>query len=331
MRRSGLHLWVALVGGANRWVLPGEGEPVHTKQQVEGWKFHTKSRQEWDYNGIDERINAQSQFRDTSQRPTFETGPRPDNTTAFTASYYNPPHVKKLHEYFDDYTRPGTDAKAEAARAVSEHWDAKEFYYPGEAWQRNRPSFRSVPAELLNRQTWYHWTEMISKAHEIFPTFRPRMWNPIWPPPGYKVAKLQTKREFQYGNDDPGLIQEAERWFWHKSWLENNVRQGPWEFVGYFLFGWWFISVATWDQFDLKRKAMFSNQYYPGRQIVRSVGEPKDWEKENWWWQEPLEMWPNQGEIWFMGAVRWKYFNHVKKQEEAEKMKAALSAATAAA
>jgi len=193
-------------------------------------------------------------------------------------------------------------------------WDAKEFYYPGEAWQRNRPSFRSVPAELLNRQTWYHWTEMISKAHEIMPTLRPRQWNPIWPPPGYKVPKLVTKREFQFGSEEPGLLAEVERWYWHRAWFENNVRQGPWEVLCYIWFSIWFWCVVRSAEANPKYKGMLSNMYYPGRQFFRSAGEPKDWEKENWWWQEPLEKWPNQGEIWYLSEIRWKYINLVKKQ-----------------
>ena len=61
----------------------------------------------------------------------------------------------------------GVAPPSTAAIAVREQWDADEFYYPGEKWKRNRPSFRSVPAELLNKQSWYHWIDLIFGCKQV--------------------------------------------------------------------------------------------------------------------------------------------------------------------
>lgn len=310
--------------GPNRWKFPGGGEPIVSKHQIESMQFHPKSREQWDYKGINERIDAQSEFRNLDNRPDFG-GPRPDNWTCFEGSLHNAPHWKKLHEYFDEYTKPGTDPKINAIKAVQEHWDAANFYYPGETWQRNRPSFRSVPAEILNKQTWYHWIDMATKLNEMFATSRPRAWNPVWPPPGYKKPPFWTKREFTFGVEEPGLLSEVERWYWFRNWMESNQRHGPYElFVWVFWFA-IFYSVMRHDQSVLMMKSVLANSYYPGRHFIRSYGEPKDWEKEKFWWQEPLETFPNQGEVWYYNEIRYKYINHVKKQENEEKLKAALA------
>lgn len=308
--------------GPNRFVMPGQ--PIITKAQAENMKFQAKSREQWDYQGIDEKLTAQSTLNNQSRREEFD-GPRPDNSTCFAGSLKNAPHFKRLHEYFDEYNKPGGNKSADAIRAVREHWDSENFYYPGESWQRNRPSFRSVPAELLNKQTWYHWTEIITKFEDISATTRHRAWNPIWPPPGYKVPKLWTKREFQFGVEEPGLLSEIERWYWHKQWFESNQRQGPWEALLWMLTLSFMYDVATRNEDNVKMKSMYANMYYPGRQCIRSKGEPRDWEKDNWWWQEPLETWPNQGEIWYWSEIRYKYINHIKKRDAEEALKAEMA------
>ncbi len=302
--------------------LPGDGTATNSKQEMDRIRyFETKSRSQWDYQGIDERITMASQFNDRQQRPTFD-GPRPDNECCFNAtlSSWNP-KFKKLHEYFDEYTKPGTDRKVAAAMAVKEQWDSAEtynssgFYYPGETWKRNRPSFRSVPAELLNSQTWYHWIDLAYNLNELATTYRDRKFNPQWPPPGYQLPAFNVagNRQFIFGADEPSLISEIERWFWFRNWFENNMRQGPWEYLGYFCFCFVFWCITRSQGSNTRFRAMLHNVYYPGRSLVRAFGEPKDWATEKWWWQEDLVTWPNQGEIWYLGEIRWKYINLVKK------------------
>jgi hypothetical protein len=300
------------------WRLPGNSMPIGDSHKLKNIKyFNTKSRSQWDYQGIDEKITNQSQFKDLSQREDFN-GPRKDHQVTYHYSLDSNGHgYTRLHEYFDEYTQPGIDKKAAIARSVKEHWDADEFYYPGETWRRNRPSFRSVPQELLNKQTWYHWIDLAYNLNELAVTYRNRMWNPQWPPPGHKMPKFNTTREFVFGVDDPALVAEIERWYWFRNWFENNMKQGPWEWLGYFMFGVWFWATVRSQHCNTKYKAMLANMYYPGRQAFRSFGEPKDWATERWWWQEPLETWPNQGEVWFCGEMRWKYIN-MKKKEDAE-------------
>jgi hypothetical protein len=325
MRRTQIAAYHYYVG-VTRFNLPGN--PRVTKREIEETKFEPKTRAQWDYNGIDERLTSVSEFGNMAARPDFD-GPRPDNTTlnVLGGSYKSDvPHFKKLHEHFDEYTKPGSNPKLEAARAVCEHWDASHFYYPGEAWQRNRPSFRSVPAELLNKQTWYHWTDMYTKWHEIVATTRSRQYNPIWPPPGYTKPKFQTKREFVFGVEEPGLLSEIERWSWARGWHENNNRHGPFEILG-----WAFLLSCMYHNMrengaQMKWKTMHANQYYPGRQLIRSWGEPNDWETEVWWWQQPLENFPNQGELWYFDLIKNKYIKHIKKIEEEERVARELAA-----
>lgn len=312
--------------GMNRWALNGYGQPIVNKEDMENMKFDTKSRAQWDYQGINERITAQSAFTDSSQRKEFFTGPRPDHRTTFAGSFKTPPEFSRLYEYFDEYTKPGSNKKLQAAFAVREHWDADNWYYPGESWKRNRPSFRGVPPELLNTQTWYHWTDMIANADKIWPTLRPRNWNPNWPPPGYRVPKLWTKREFSFGVEEPGLMTEVERWGWYKNWMEMNQRIGPYEVWLWVLAIWIMYKIARGMGSPMRMRLMFANLWYPGRQLIRQFGEPRDWRTDNWWWQEPLETWPNQGEVWFFSEQRFKYMNHCKRKEEALKLKEAEAA-----
>ena len=324
MRRSlvlGYHFYASV----NRFCLPGT--PRVTKEQIENTKFEPKTREQWDYQGINERVTSASEFGNTSSRDQFD-GPRPDNSTLHAGTTSNNmPHFKRLHEYFDEYTQPGENPKAQAAKSACEHWDAAHYYYPGEAWQRNRPSFRSVPAELLNKQTWYHWADYYTKWHEILTTSRSRQWSsPIWPPPGYKKPKLETKRKFVFGVEEPGLVSEIERWAWARMWHENNNRHGPYEVAGWIFLAYFMYWQARELEGQMKFKTMHANQYYPGRQLIRSFGEPADWENDVWWWQRPLEQFPNQGEIWYRDMIQNKYINYLKKVEEEERVAAELAA-----
>lgn len=319
---AGYHFYV----GVHRFHLPGN--PRVTKEEIESMKFEPLTRQQWDYNAIDERLTASSEFGNMANRPDFD-GPRPDNSVLNEYGGRQDtaiPHFKKLHEYFDEYTQPGEDPKAAAARAVVEHWDSANFYYPGEAWQRNRPSFRSVPAELLNKYSWYHWSDYYLKWHEIITTTRSRQYVPIWPPPGYTKPPLRTKREFVFGVEEPGLVAEIERWGWARMWHENNNRHGKWEIFTCGLALLLMYHMARELEAQMKFKTMHANQYYPGRQLIRSFGEPYDWETEVWWWQRPLETFPNQGEVWYFDLIKYKYINYLKKVEEEERVRAELAA-----
>lgn len=70
-------------------------------------------------------------------------------------------------------------------------------------------------------------------------------------------------------------------------------------------------SVNTW-------RAMMSNMYYPGRQMIRPFGVPKNWENGTLWWQKPLEDFPNQGEVWYLNETRFGYINHLKERDARE-------------
>lgn len=179
------------------WRLPyGSPHTKITREELEKTRYFTqKPHDKWDYHRVEQNIDSQSEFRKTDGREGFFQGMREDNSTLHHGSLHTPGKYR-LYEYFDEYTKPGVNTKLAAAYAVKEQWDAEEFYYPGEAWRRNRPGFRSVPKELLNRQTWYHWSDTIAQWDKIQPTMRTRSWNPDWPPPGYKVPKMEGKRSF---------------------------------------------------------------------------------------------------------------------------------------
>lgn len=315
--------YVFYTRGQAKWTVPGPGQCIATKAGIESTKYNTKSRQQWDYNKIDERITAQSEFTKMDDRPDFG-GPREqDGFSMYSYMYKNPPNTKKLHEHFDAYTQPGSDPKLEAARAVKEHWDAETHYYPGEAWQRNRPSFRSVPKELLNKQTFYHWTDFFTKQEQMQTTLRPRTWNPIWPPPGYKVPKMVCKREFVFGVEEPGLVHEIERWYWHRNWFENNCRQGPWEIPLFFMLCYTLWYAARRNEWYFNMRMMMSNMWYPGRHGIRNFGEPADPNTDRWWWQEPLENrkeFPEHALTWYLNEIRFGYINYLKREEERKKM-----------
>lgn len=305
-------------GGFHGWTLPyGATSTRVTKEELENQRYFTdNSRSKWDYNRIDENINSSSEFRRTEGREEFFQGMREDNSAIGSL---HTPSKYRLYEYFDEYSKPGVDPKVAACYAVKEQWDASEFYYPGEAWRKNRPGFRSVPKELLNRQTWYHWSDNIKRWHEIQPTIRTRSWNPDWPPPGYHVPKLQCKKEFVFGMEEEGLVSEVERYNWYRSWIDNNLRVGWMEIPLYILLAVTLyclarnaMSVTTW-------RAMMSNMYYPGRTAVRPFGVPKNWETDRFWWQRPLHDFPNQSQIWWMDKVRFGYINHIVQRDARER------------
>lgn len=307
-------------GGINYWKLPyGANSTNVTKEELESIRFFTdKPRDKWDYQRIDENINASSEFHRTEGREEFFQGQREDNSTTQHGSLHTPSKYR-LYEYFDEYTKPGEDQKVAACYAVKEQWDASEFYYPGEAWQKNRPGFRSVPKELLNRQTWYHWSDTIVKWDEIQPTMRTRSWNPDWPPPGYQVAKMQCKKEFAFGIEDEGLVSEVERYNWFRSWSDNNLRLGWMEVPLLVLLALGMYLVARNAGSVTAMRSMYSNLYYPGRTMVRPFGVPENWETGCFWWQRPLEEFPNQNEVWLMNQTRFGYINFIKQRDAREK------------
>jgi hypothetical protein len=321
MRHTPTRLFMPFVG-PHRFQMPADA--VTDKETVRKTQFYPKTRAQWDYQGIDEKITEASEFVNYRGRDEYINGPRMDNSGQ--GEYTQQPHHKQLHEYFDDYTKPGRNAKVEGIRAAQEHWDTKSFYYPGEASVRNRPAFRSVPAELLNTRTRYHWSETITKQEEISSEERTRSWNPTWPPPGYKKPKLWTKREFVFGVEEPGLLSEIERWYWFKMWFESNVRNGVYEIGPWMFLAWLLWYTAKTSQSNMKMQTMFANMNYPGRQYIRSFGEPNDWEKEVWWWQRPLDEFPNQGEVWYHERIRHGYINHIKARDAEEKLAAELAA-----
>ncbi|CCW67039.1 unnamed protein product [Phytomonas sp. Hart1] len=309
------------------WSLPyGAKATKVTKEELENLRYFTdRPREQWDYHRVDENLNASSEFRRTEGRQSFFEGQREDNSTINEGSLHTPRHYR-LYEYFDEYTKPGTNSKVAAAQAMKEQWDAKEFYYPGEAWRMNRPGFRSVPKELLNRQTWYHWSDTLLRWDEIQPTMRTRSWNPDWPPPGYHVPKLQCKKEFYFGVEENGLVSEVERYNWYRSWLDNNLRAGWLEIPILVMFFGTMYYLARNAMSVMSMRAVMGNLFYPGRHMVRPFGVPKDWEKECFWWQKPLEDFPNQGEVWYMNETRFGYINYIKKRDAREKTLAAAEA-----
>ena len=121
MRRTNINLWLPFMNlnMMGIWKLPGKSMPIGNKQDLERIKFfNTKSREKWDYQGIDEKITSQSQFKDMSQRDSFD-GPRPDHKVTYRASMdSNQPEYKRLHEHFDEYTKPGIDKKVAIAQSV---------------------------------------------------------------------------------------------------------------------------------------------------------------------------------------------------------------------
>lgn len=295
------------------WKLPyGANSTKVTKEELNATKYNTKSREQWNYNRVDDTVNAFSEFRKVDHRPDF-SGLREHTLLNDTHT----PQEYRLMDHFDEYTKPGSDRKYQAACAVKEQWDADESYYPGEQWQRNRPGFRSVPKEILNRQSWYHWRTMFKNFDEIQATIRTRSWNPNWPPPGMKLPTFNTKKEFAYGADDPALMAEADRFAWFLSNVEYNFRVGFYEYILTF-FAALLVWVETRYRFrQVQMRSQTNGMWYPGRVLVSPYGSITNLD-EVYWWQRPLTEFKNQGEVWFHNQVRYGYANHLKKRDEME-------------
>lgn len=281
--------------------------------------FNTKSRQQWDYNRVDDTVNGFSEFRKTSHRPDF-SGMREETVL----HDLHTPKKYSLHDHFDEYTKPGADRKYQAACAVKEVWDAAESYYPGEQFKRNRPGFRSVPKEILNKQTWYHWSDFLGKWDEINATVRTRSWNPNWPPQGLEVPVLETRRRYKWGGDHPGLMNEQDRFSWYNASHDQNVRIGFVELC---------ISIAVlivlWyeNKYRYLRLIFISQQngmWYPNRVLMATGGSIQRSLEEDYWWQRPISEFSNQGEFWYQNEVLFGYINHLKRRDAREEIEAAL-------
>eukprot|EP00759_Apiculatamorpha_spiralis_P039954 PhF_6_TR38666/c0_g1_i1/m.57839 len=312
MRRTSTVNFMSWWASRHKYRLPGT--PHVTKEEVRTWKFNNK-REPFGYNSVDDMMSTTSEFR-KPRSEQFYTGPRPNNegTGYWKAQYTNFDGTSQLHDHFDEYVKASNKPVA-AAKLVREYWDQEEFYYQGEPWKKNRPSFRSVPQEMLNRETWYNWVHFIKGWPTYLSMQRPRQQNPMWPPPGYTLPPWTTKKVFQFGADDPGLIMELERWAWHRTWFENTYRTGMNE-----LLVWIFCLSFMWyccrsGQEHLNMKKVVAGLYFPGQHSVRAFGEPEDPIKEGFWWQQPLETWHNQGDIFFFRDVRYKYINYIKERD----------------
>jgi len=324
MRRNTVRFFTPWFAGIHEYRLPGQPKVSH--DEVKNWPPHANKREPYGYNRVDDFVNVSSEFR--KPRKWFD-GPRQDNTAPNEWRYTNPASYKPLHEYFDEYTQPGRDKKMQAVLAVREYWDSSEFYYQGETWKRNRPGFRSVPQEMLNRETWYHYVQWIKGYHHYATTARPRQVNPLWPPPGYKLPEFATKKVFKFGLDDPGLIMEVERWAWHRLWIDNISRYGPWELLTWIICLSYMYYNMRIGQDNLNMLKVFGGLYFPGQHSVLAHGEPYDPVKEGFWWQQPLDTWPNKAEVWLYNEQRFGYANYIKKRDaERAAAKEALAAAS---
>ena len=291
-----------------RYVLPGHN--LVDRYDTSKYEFNVAPRDKWDYQGVNEKLTSQSVFNNVEDRDQFD-GPRQTNETCTEGSYGghfgNPKKHKKLHEYFDEYTKPGAtehEQKVMAAKAVHEQWGSKFFYYPGEASTRNRPSFRSVPHEILNRHTWYNAFSLFKEMNKCMTLHRNRAQNPMWPPPGYRIAPMETRRRFLFGIEEPGIVTEFERFSWWQCWRDNNLRFGPAEFLAMLLMWYQMYVNAKCSRQHLNIRAMSGNLHYPGRSWLRSYGEPQDWTKGNFYWQEPAETFHNASEFWYWHKMR---------------------------
>lgn len=323
-------------GAIIAWRLPHRADDTDFTDEMRKMKFYnTKGRDQWDYNKIDETLSNYSEFRNAN-RPEFD-GPREDNSTINTGDLHTPKHLKRLYEHFDKYTKPGTNPKFEALMAVGEQWSADEFYYPGEKWQRNKPSFRSVPKELLNKTTYYFGSPFFEKFQQQMVLQRQRSWCPRWPPPGFKVPKLQCKKEFEFGVEDPGVVGEVERFFWFKSWEIHNVRYNFGSVMAVLGLLALMYYIATIQLTTTMWRMVHSNMWYPGRVWLRTRGEilnPDD-PKDVFWWQVPQEQLGMYALLWYQQKIKFKYNVEIKARDEREAAEAymreqALAAAAAA-
>ena len=233
--------------GRGKWWFPGKGNQPIDSDYMKEKVFWTKGRDQWDYNKINESVTKQSTFGSFEERTdfgrdsksAFEKGPRDyDYQDMQKGMFKNPTkNVKQLHEYFDEYTQPGVNEKMAAAEAVKEHWDSENFYYPGESWKRNRPAFRSVPKEVLNKETWYSLIHLVSNWEKVPTMLRPRAFNPRWPPPGFRLPKYPERKDMYIGLDHPEIVHELERHYWYMMWRVRNFRMGGGDLL------WWLLII----------------------------------------------------------------------------------------
>ena len=320
-RRSYIHFTYS---SFNHWQLPcGASDTNVSKADLDRRTYNkTKSRTQWNYTRIDETVNMNSQFRDSSKRPDFD-GPREDNSQFHKGGVHGTPKHYRLSDWFDEYSKPGSNKKIMALEALKEQWDADEFYYPGETWKKNSPAFRSVPKELVNKQTWAN-KEVLSKSPEIFATLRNRPFHPQWPPPGMKIPRMNAKKEFEFGIEDPALVAEVERYAWYRSWVDANCRMGPREI---FIFLSTIAVMWFWMRYSRSNTLMYTkmaNLWYPGRSLVRAFGEPIDPNVDCFWWQEPTHTFPNKGVVYWLGNIHTCYIDHLKERDEKELLEAQL-------
>jgi len=311
--------------GRGKFIFPAAHMRPINSDYIKSKTFHdVKGRDQWDYNKIDETLTRQSEFNNMEGRDMFY------GTRDYDIKYgqpamqdetwcNHPKRVKPLHQYFDEYTQPGTDDKYEAARAMQEHWDSENFYYPGENWKRNRPAFRAVPKEVLNKETWYNFVSCCQNVEKICTQHRPRNWVPRWPPPGFRMPKYPARKDLHIGLEHPELVHEYERWYWYRMWDHQNVRYGWAELVFFwwcFWLGWVTMKTATGQQ--LMMHLVWSNQWYPGKFMVRSYGEANNAE-DGFWWQYPLDdtQWfKDPGFIWYFNEIRFGFINYENRQAE---------------
>ena len=297
------------------------GAPKATKRDYDNIRyFNTKPRDKWDYDRIDEQINQSSEFRDKTNREQFFEGPRKDNSNLNSGGMHTPHHYR-LYEYFDEYTKPGVNKKVAAALAVEEQWKKTE-QFPSETFVKDRPGFRSVPKEILHRNTYYSHFLMLDNAEKVWTEHRPRAWCPHWPPPGYKMQRMQCKKEFTFGVEEVSLVAEIERFNWYKAWQETNTRLGWRECLAVVTNGISFIWFQRNHGELTVMRAHMSGMMYPGRFFIRSNGTPKDWETGSFWFQKPLKEFPIYAQR--MGEAQrsyWRgYIDYTRKQELAASM-----------
>lgn len=320
--------------GRGKQGLPGAGTPVDSNY-IRNMRFNPKSREQWDYNKIDETITKQSEFTSRAGREDFDNPAREIKFADMNSNQHmNTPKtgVRNLHEYFDQYTQPGDDAskKKMAAEAVQEFWDAENWYYPGETWKQNRPSFRSVPKEIINKETYYGNVDLFYKWEVICSSVRPRVNNPRWPPPGlnmgtYYLGESAWRNTYQPQADKNNFVPasgpEADRYLYYSNW---NVELGKrWTFVNILSFVFLiYFCQEIWNLICFYMYYMptykWANKWYPGYWSMALEGEWKH-EKDKFFWQEDLDntYWFNdQSRVYYESedAMRWiRWFDRQKE------------------
>lgn len=282
--------------------------------------FETKSRDKWNYDRIDEEVNQKSEFRDKTNRDSFFEGPRQDNSY-MNEGKHGTPKGYRLHDYFEEYTKPGVNRKVAAALAVREVWKNNDkTNYGAEHWTMERPGFRSVPKEMLNRTTFYgHCGTWFDNSHRVWANHRSRVWVPHWPPPGYKMQRMSCKKEYMFGVEEPSLVAEMERYGWYRSWSENNARYGWRELLAF----WTNMVGLVWSCRNHNEisvmNAVHNGMMYPGRHFIRTNGTPKNWETGCFWFQRDLKDFPVYCRRWSAAFQVWKngHIDRLAKQERA--------------